>query len=98
MAEFETASAPEETRTPINFKWEPTDKFILTGIEFEVIYNGLRAQTQDPVFQRALHTIKALEAAEGIFRQGIEAGVIKPIYPETEDKRGWQDTDLKVID
>lgn len=85
MAEFEKTSA--EQPKPTNYRWDPTDKFILTGLEFDLIYNGLRANLNDPNFIRVASIVKALETVDGVFKQGVEAGVIKPVYPEPKEEQ-----------
>lgn len=96
MAEFEKVKdIPAEK--PLSYRWEPDVKFILTGLEFDHIYNGLRANLNDPNFIRVAATIKALETADSIFKQGLEAGVIKPVYPEPKvDTRTVYESDPEL--
>jgi hypothetical protein len=100
MAEFEKKKEiTENPAEPIDYRWEPTDKFILTGIEFDLIYRGLRANLKDSAFVRVATIVKALEVADGVFKQGVDAGVIRPVYPEAEPRpKGWQDLEISPID
>lgn len=85
MAEFQK-TVPTQQNKPIDYRWELDDKFILTGLEFDLIFKGLRANLQDPNFVRVATVVKALETVDGVFKQGVEAGIIKPVYPEPELK------------
>jgi len=90
MAEFEQTTSQKTEEKPIDYRWEPTDKFILSGLEFDLIYRGLRANLQDPAFVRVATVVKALETADGVFKQGVDAGVIKPVYSEPKEEESHE--------
>lgn len=59
-----------------SYKWEPTDKFILSGLEFDQIFKSLRALSQAPEFQQFLALQAGLKTVEEVFIQAVEAGVV----------------------
>lgn len=70
-----------------NYKWEPDDKFILTGVEFGTILTALQGYKKDEDFIKVSNTLRALEVAEKIFITAVEAGIAKEIDapPQIDD-------------
>jgi hypothetical protein len=64
------------------YKWTPEDPFILSGNEFGVLLNALRAIISTPEAQRILLADRANEIVENTLARAVEAGVVK----EAEDQ------------
>lgn len=91
MAKFK--KAPElkkvETNEPKydptkSYKWEPTDEFILTGLEFDNVFRSLRGLSQAPEYQRFLQLQEGLRTLEAIFVEAVEAGLVREMEPPAE--------------
>ena len=59
------------------YRWEPTTVFPLSGEEFGVILNSLRAILNSPDSQRILLANKANEAIENALSKAVQAGLVK---------------------
>lgn len=59
------------------YRWEPTTVFPLSGEEFGVILNSLRAILNSPDAQRILLANKANEAIENALSKAVQAGLVK---------------------
>lgn len=81
MAEFIKAGETQSRKFTFdpkkNYKWEPEDRFILTGIEFGMITAALRGFTKDPEFQKYAAIARALEVTNNILISAVEEGVAK---------------------
>lgn len=85
MAEFIKAGETQTEKFTYspgkNYRWQPDDKFILTGLEFGAILTALRGYSKDPEFIKVANTLQALEVAERIFISAVEAGIAKEEEP-----------------
>ena len=59
------------------YRWTPEDKFEMSGSEFGVLLNALRAILHTPESQRILLADKANEIIETTLAKAVEAGVVK---------------------
>jgi len=60
-----------------NYKWEPTDIFTLSGQEFGLILQTLRAFLSTESSQIVLRAAKANEIVDGLLARGVESGIVK---------------------
>ena len=60
-----------------NYQWQPTDEFILTGVEFDHLYKTSREAALNPVGATAQAYTVQFEILQRLFTKGVEAGVIK---------------------
>lgn len=69
------------------YKWEPTDTFVLTGNDFGIVLNALRAVISMPV---GLTTLKmaerASQAIENSLKAAVEVGIVKEAPLEEKPK------------
>lgn len=85
MADFQKA---EDNQKPTfdpraKYTWERDDKFMLTGEEFELLVNALRANLSNPEFLKAAQIWEGIKITDKIIREGVEAGIIKQQSVET---------------
>ena len=74
----EASVAPVATYDPAKrYSWTPEDKFELTGDQFGMILNSLRAILNTPEASRILLADKANEAIEKVMASAVERGVVK---------------------
>lgn len=66
------------------YTWTPNDKFELTGSEFGLILNSLRATISTPEAARILLANEANEAVENALAKAVEAGIVKEVNNEPE--------------
>lgn len=59
------------------YRWEPSTVFPLSGEEFGVILNSLRAILNSPEAQRILLANKANEAIENALAKAVQVGFVK---------------------
>jgi len=59
------------------YRWEPTDKFYLTGEQFAIILNGLRRVIMTEEAQSFLFAAKANDVIEDLMAENVKNGVIK---------------------
>lgn len=59
------------------YRWTPEDQFVLSGNEFGVLLNALRAILHTPEAQRILLADKANEIIEATLAKAVETGVVK---------------------
>ncbi len=59
------------------YTWTQEDQFTLSGGEFGLILNTLRAVLNTPEAARILLANQANNVVEGVLAKGVEAGVIK---------------------
>ncbi len=66
-----------------DYKWNPTDTFVLTGNDFGLVLNTLRALTTAPIGLKTLIMAqKASEAMETSLKAAVEVGVVSEVIPE----------------
>jgi hypothetical protein len=68
------------------YTWSPEDQFVISGGEFGVILNALRAILHTPESQRVLLADRANDIVEAALARAVEAGVVKEA-PEQEEKQ-----------
>ena len=79
MAKVQTKEQEKPQFDPtVPYGWSADDEFVITGKEFEMINNALKAHVGSEEFQKFLSLYKGLEVVDKIFIKGIEQGVIKP--------------------
>ena len=71
------------------YTWTPEDKFTLTGEQFGIILNALRAVLSTPEAQRVLLINDAHTAIEDVMANAIENNVVK----EDNNERQEMDTE-----
>src|SRR5690349_18008766 len=59
------------------YRWEPGSNFLLTGEEFGLILNSLRAILNTPEAQRVLLAEKASHSIDKALARAIEVGIVK---------------------
>ena len=65
-----------------NYGWKPTDTFVLTGSDFGLVLNSLRALITAPLGYRTLSmAAEAAKAMEVSLKVAVELGIVK----ETEE-------------
>jgi hypothetical protein len=66
------------------YRWTPEDQFVVSGSEFGVLLNALRAILHTPEAQRILLADKANEIIEATLAKAVESGIVKEA--DEEDK------------
>ena len=74
----------QETITPKfdpnkKYTWSQDDVFTITGREFGLLLNALRAIISTKEAQTILLASKAADVIEGVLAQGVEKGFVKEI-------------------
>lgn len=59
------------------YMWKPDDQFAISGSEFGVLLNALRAILHTPDAQRILLADKANEIIESTLAKAVEDGIVK---------------------
>jgi len=67
------------------YRWSEDDLFVVSGGEFGVLLNALRAVLNTPESQRILLADKANQIVEQALARAVENGVVKEV-PEEENK------------
>jgi hypothetical protein len=60
-----------------SYSWEPTDEFILTGLEIDKINKALAAAASDKDFQKNVVIYEGLLAFNQFFQTAVQEGAIK---------------------
>lgn len=68
------------------YTWSPDDQFVVSGGEFGVLLNALRAILHTPESQRILLADRANDIIEATLARAVEAGVVKEA-PEEENSK-----------
>lgn len=75
-----------ETIEPVNsydpnkkYGWTPEDQFVMSGQEFGIVLNALRAVLNTQEAARILLANEANKAIEGVLSRGVESGMVKEI-------------------
>lgn len=58
-----------------NYRWQPTDVFQISGAEFGLLLNALRATLMTEESQRILLIQEASNALENVLAKGVESGI-----------------------
>lgn len=67
-------------RNDVNYQWQPTDKFSLTGAELNVIHNTLHVVFNDPRVTEPTKWVMLNELyklTSKLIQKGVEDGIIK---------------------
>lgn len=65
-----------------NYKWEPTDTFTITGKDFGIILNTIRASLSTEEAKKVMVLQQAGMILEGVLAKNIESGVVKEVVEE----------------
>lgn len=65
------------------YRWTPDTKFEISGAEFGIVLNGLRAILSTAEAQQVLLADKANDVIESALAKAVEAGTVK----EAEDEK-----------
>jgi hypothetical protein len=81
----------QENQTPKfdpakHYQWDPEAQFLLSGVEYDLIYKSLRSNLNNPTFVAHVQQYEALKLIEEIFKKGVEAGVITELPPPPSTK------------
>jgi len=60
----------------VNYKWEPTDVFEVTGQQLASLYHCLTREVNDPSGSSIALKYEAFNTIMDIFKRGVEQGVI----------------------
>ena len=78
--------APVAKYDPNNkYTWGPEDAFVLSGAEFGVVLNALRAILGTADAQRVILADRANDVIENAFGRAVEMGVAKEVVEETKN-------------
>jgi hypothetical protein len=66
------------------YTWTPDDSFVLSGSEFGLILNTLRAIINTQEAARILLAAQATEAVENSLAKAVEDGIAKEVIEETQ--------------
>jgi hypothetical protein len=66
------------------YTWTPDDTFILTGSEFGLVLNTLRAILTTPEAARILLTKQTNDVIENVLTKAVENGVVKESIEEPQ--------------
>jgi hypothetical protein len=58
------------------YTWTPDDQFVISGGEFGLILNTLRAVLNTPEAARILLANKANDVVEAVLARGVESGIV----------------------
>jgi len=66
------------------YTWTPDDQFTISGAEFGLILNSLRATISTPEAARILLANEANQAIENALAKAVEADVVKEVIDQPE--------------
>lgn len=66
------------------YTWTPNDEFTLSGAEFGLILNSLRAIISTPEAARILLANEANEAIEKVLSRAVETDIVKEVTNEPQ--------------
>lgn len=69
-----------------NYSWSPEDKFELSGQEFGLLLNVVRAYMVSEEAGKFRSMLEASKSLENILSKGVESGVIKEQFSEQHGK------------
>lgn len=61
------------------YGWTPDDQFVMSGQEFGIVLNALRAVLNTQEASKILLANEANKAVEAVLAKGVEAGMVKEI-------------------
>lgn len=61
------------------YGWTPEDQFVMSGNEFGIVLNALRAVLNTQEAARILLANQANTAIEGVLARGVQSGIVKEI-------------------
>ena len=67
------------------YTWTPTDAFVLSGDEFGVVLNALRAILGTADAQRVLLADRANDVIKNVFARAVEMNVAKEVPEENKN-------------
>lgn len=67
------------------YTWTPNDAFVLSGDEFGVILNSLRAILGTAEAQRILLADRANDVVENVFARAVEMNIAKEVVEEPKN-------------
>ena len=67
------------------YTWTPDDAFVLSGSEFGVVLNALRAILGTADAQRVILADRANDVIENAFGRAVEMGIAKEIVEENKN-------------
>lgn len=67
------------------YTWTPNDAFVLSGDEFGVVLNALRAILGTADAQRVLLADRANDVIENVFARAVEMNVAKEVTEENKN-------------
>lgn len=79
IKEVEVANEAPTYDPSKKYTWSTEHQFTISGGEFGVILNALRAVTNTPEAHAIFLADRAVGAVEGILARGVEAGIVKEV-------------------
>lgn len=79
-----------------NYLWTPEDKFVITGSEFGVFLNTVRAYLNTEEAAKYQLMFKAHEVIERVLKENVENNIIKEVAPQEQDLN--MDVKAEVVD
>lgn len=64
-----------------SYQWEPTDKFEISGMEFNILLQSLRAVLRTEDAMRILLIKEASDNLENVLKKAVNSGVVKEAIP-----------------
>ena len=77
-----TQSVPASYDPNKKYGWSPEDQFTMSGQEFGIVLNALRAVLNTQEAAKILIANEANKAVEGVLAKGVEAGFVKEMAEE----------------
>jgi hypothetical protein len=84
----------QESQAPVasydlnkSYKWSPEDPFVISGGEFSVLLNALRAVLSSQEAQRILLASRANDVVESVFARSVELGIAKEVVEEQSEQQ-----------
>jgi hypothetical protein len=87
----EPETAPKMTEKPTydpqkKYRWEPTDQFVINGVEMSALINATRSILNTPEARLIMDAMRANDVAERALAKLVESGIVKEIQPEKTGK------------
>lgn len=73
------AKKPPKFNPQVNYKWEPTDLFEISGQQLAALYHCLTREVNDPAGASVALKYEAFNVIIDIFKRGVEQGAIVEI-------------------
>lgn len=68
-----------------NYKWEETDVFTLTGVEFAYLYKTIKIHVSQGQGAPAIDMVKIHEILNKTLEEGVASGIIVEVAPPTPE-------------